>query len=372
MTEHLQINDVAPCVHYLADGVQAAFVFPFAVFKAFDLEVWLDGGQVCSGFSVSGVGISSGGAVLFAVPPAAATRVTLRRRLALERTTDFQADGIIRAKTLNDELDYQVAAVQQVADDLSRCVRRPFTSASAADLSLPDPSPGKALGWSADGAALVNDPADFAATLASVTAQASQVSQGAAAAAASGAAAQVASTAAQAAAQQAQAAVGGVRVSATDSTARPLTESLIAGDHLAVTVQNGGGDESLRLDVTGLGGLAVKDSLTPADLVGVASGTLLGRASTGNGGAEAISLGSSLRLVGGVLDCTSGTDILARDQIALTNLRLLLNSAVSSGALFQGMQWELASDEWAAGSSGYAFNSSSPNYYGNIGFPVAV
>lgn len=156
MIEHLQINDVAPCVHYDADGVQAAFTFPFAVFKAADLEVWVDKGRLATGFTVSGAGISSGGAVLFSVPPAVGSRVTLRRRIALERISDFQTDGIIRAKTLNDELDYQVAAVQQVADDLSRCLQRPFTSASTADLSLPDPLPGRGVKWNADGSALVN------------------------------------------------------------------------------------------------------------------------------------------------------------------------------------------------------------------------
>lgn len=166
MIEHVQINDVAPLVHYLADGVQAAFVFRFAVFKQADIEVWVDGAQVGSGYTVSGVGISTGGAVLFAVPPAAGARVTLRRRLALQRVSDFQTDGLIRAKTLNDELDYQLAAVQQVADDVSRCVKRPFTSTSTVDLTLPEPEAGKALGWNADGSGLVNDPADFAQVLA--------------------------------------------------------------------------------------------------------------------------------------------------------------------------------------------------------------
>lgn len=169
MIKHIQVNAVGPSVHYDADGVQTAFTFPFAVFKAADLQVWVDKAQVVAGFSLSGVGVSSGGAVLFAVPPAPGCRVTLRRRVALERTTDFQTDGIIRAKTLNDELDYQVAAVQQVAEDVSRCLSRPFTSTSTADLSLPDPLPGKAIGWNADGSGLVNDPADFAATVAAVT-----------------------------------------------------------------------------------------------------------------------------------------------------------------------------------------------------------
>jgi microcystin-dependent protein len=173
MTEHLQINDIAPCVHYLADGVQAAFTFPFAVFKAADLEVWRERERVAAGFAVSGVGITGGGTVLFEVPPVAGCRVTLRRRMALARVSDFQTDGIIRAKTLNDELDYQVAAVQQVADDVARCLQRPFTSDSAADLSLPDPVPDRGLKWNADGSGLVNtdyDPDTAPAAAAAVAA----------------------------------------------------------------------------------------------------------------------------------------------------------------------------------------------------------
>ncbi|MCR6633149.1 MAG: hypothetical protein NVV74_25640 [Magnetospirillum sp.] len=172
MTEHIQINDVAPLVHYDADGVQAAFTFPFAVFKATDLEVWLNEAKTPAGFTLSGVGISSGGAALFAVPPAAGTRVTLRRRMALERISDFQADGIIRAKTLNDELDYQVAAVQQVADDVSRCVQRPFTSSSTAALTLPDPVGGRGLKWNAAGTGLENSAAGLDEAVAVATAQA--------------------------------------------------------------------------------------------------------------------------------------------------------------------------------------------------------
>lgn len=156
MTEHIQINDVAPRIHYLADGVQAAFGYSFAIFKDGDLEVWLDGQRQDGGFAVSGAGISTGGAVLFAVPPAAGCRVTLRRRLVLERTTDYQADGIIRAKTLNDELDYQVAALQQVAEDVDRAVKRASTSGSLADLTLPEPLAGRALKWDAAAGGLTN------------------------------------------------------------------------------------------------------------------------------------------------------------------------------------------------------------------------
>lgn len=56
-------------------------------------------------------------------------------------------------------------------------------------------------------------------------------------------------------------------------------------------------------------------------------------------------------------------DQVARDQIALTNLRLMLNSAVTTGALVQGKQWELSTDEWAASSTNETYTAGTPNYY---------
>ncbi|EPY01370.1 hypothetical protein [Magnetospirillum fulvum] len=56
------------------------------------------------------------------------------------------------------------------------------------------------------------------------------------------------------------------------------------------------------------------------------------------------------------------------DQIALANMRSMLNSAVTSGALVQGKQWELLSDEWGASSSNatYLNVQGGLSYYSNV------
>lgn len=123
MDEHIRIGDVAPRVQYVADGVQAAFPYPFPIFAAADLEVRLDGLVQRAGFTVSGAGRSEGGSVAFNLAPSAGVRVTLRRSLTLSRTSDFQENGILRSRTLNDELDYQVAALQEVREELSGTLR---------------------------------------------------------------------------------------------------------------------------------------------------------------------------------------------------------------------------------------------------------
>lgn len=135
MAEHITIGDVAPRVQYVADGVLADFTYPFPIFEEADLDIRLDGAVLAGGVTIAGAGISEGGTVTFTEPPAAGTRITLRRRLKIARATDFQDNGILRARSLNDELDYQVAAIQQVADDVAGTVR--LDPADAGNLVLP-------------------------------------------------------------------------------------------------------------------------------------------------------------------------------------------------------------------------------------------
>ncbi|KAA2214359.1 hydrolase [Teichococcus oryzae] len=122
MAEHIRIGDIAPRAHYAADGAQTIFVFPFPIFEEGDLEVRLDGMVQSEGFTIQGVGQSAGGAVLFGVPPAAGRQVLLRRMMVIERITDFQSNGVLRARTLNDELDRQVASLQDVREELRGAV----------------------------------------------------------------------------------------------------------------------------------------------------------------------------------------------------------------------------------------------------------
>jgi hypothetical protein len=123
MPEHIRIGDVAPRVHYVADGVQSAFTYPFPVFEARDLDVRLDGVPLGYGYTVEDAGRSEGGTLRFAAAPAAGARVTLRRRVAVARVSDFQANGVLRAATLNNELDHQVAALQEMRDEVGGAIR---------------------------------------------------------------------------------------------------------------------------------------------------------------------------------------------------------------------------------------------------------
>ena len=155
MEDHIQIGAVAPRIQYTADGAQTVFTYPFPVFADADLDVYEDDTlkTPATDYTVSGAGNSAGGAVTFVAAPAAAVVVTLRRNIAIARTSDFQEGGDLRAKTLNDGLDYLTAAIQQVESEGARALKLAATD-PAAEITLP----GKAarasryLAFDADGA----------------------------------------------------------------------------------------------------------------------------------------------------------------------------------------------------------------------------
>lgn len=136
MSESLLAGAVAPHVQYLADGVQAAFTYPFLIFDPSNLAVSVNGADQGSGFTVSGAGNATGGSVTFAVPPAAGAMVVLRRSLPIVRTTAFQDNGVLRATSLNTEFDYQVALLQDLADAMGSAIQVP-PAEKGATVTLP-------------------------------------------------------------------------------------------------------------------------------------------------------------------------------------------------------------------------------------------
>ena len=137
MPTTIQIPRGTPRVQYLADGAQTAFFFPFPIFAAGDLQVFLGAALQATGYAVSGAGDSGGGTVEFDAAPAAGTPVLLRRRLPVERTSDFLESGPLPASTLNREFDQLTAALQQVAGDQELMLRYTDTDLPASNL-LPE------------------------------------------------------------------------------------------------------------------------------------------------------------------------------------------------------------------------------------------
>jgi hypothetical protein len=124
MAEHIRIGDVAPRVQYVGDGARTDFAFPFPIFDADDLELRIGSVVLSGGYTVTGAGESAGGMAHLTVPPAAGETVTLRRRMTVQRATDFQDNGLLRARTLNDELDRLVAVQQEQREEIGATLRQ--------------------------------------------------------------------------------------------------------------------------------------------------------------------------------------------------------------------------------------------------------
>ena len=150
MSEHIKVGNILPRIQYKADGTATTFAFPFPIFLPSDLEIYLDKARQTGGFVVNGAGLSGGGTVTFDTPPARDVLVTLRRRLSIERTSDFQMSGEFRAKVINDEFDYQTAALQDLAAAVNRAILLEPTALDAT-LTLPDVQSGNTKYLAFDG-----------------------------------------------------------------------------------------------------------------------------------------------------------------------------------------------------------------------------
>ena len=139
MAQHIQVGDIAPRIQYTGNGTQTAFTYPFPIFNDADLEVYVDSTPelLNTDFTVVGAGLSAGGNITFTAPPASGSLITLRRNIAVQRISDFQQSGVLRAKVLNDELDRLTAEIQQIEEQTTRSLRlKPFDA--DVNLELPD------------------------------------------------------------------------------------------------------------------------------------------------------------------------------------------------------------------------------------------
>ncbi len=152
MPEHIKIPNIAPIVRYVADGIQTTYSYPFPIFASEDLTVTLNGAPQASGFSISGAGNTSGGSVTFSIAPAEETIITLTRELTIERTSDYLEGGDFSAASINTELDYIIASMQQINRENDLMLRY-ADNETPSSVTLPERNirSNKALGFDASG-----------------------------------------------------------------------------------------------------------------------------------------------------------------------------------------------------------------------------
>lgn len=120
---HIKMPDVAPVVRYAANGSQIEFDYPFPVFASEDVAVYFNGALQVAGYDITGAGNTLGGTVVFDDAPVNDTVITIERRVPLERMTDFLEGGDLSARSLNNELDYLTASIQQLSRDMAPMIR---------------------------------------------------------------------------------------------------------------------------------------------------------------------------------------------------------------------------------------------------------
>lgn len=155
--------DTETCkVTYTATSGLTVFPYTFKIFEDSDLVVIVKDHAgiehtqaLTTNYTVSGVGIDTGGTVTFVTAPyttyGSGATVVIQSAIPYTQRTDFLEGGRFSADTLESVLDKNTRLVQQVKTGLDRAVKIPVSS--AADPELPDPAlnAGRLLRFNLDG-----------------------------------------------------------------------------------------------------------------------------------------------------------------------------------------------------------------------------
>lgn len=122
-------------VSYAGNGTLTSFAYSFKIFDQADLSVILrssDGTEtvqtITTHYTVSGVGSSSGGNVVFGTPPANGVTVVILRDQPLTQGLDLVPNDPFPAQSIEDTLDKIVFMVQKNEEELSRAVKASRTN----------------------------------------------------------------------------------------------------------------------------------------------------------------------------------------------------------------------------------------------------
>lgn len=112
---------------YTANGTTTQFAYQFYVLLATDLDVYVGGAKKVYGtdYSVTQVGNTQGGNVVFVTAPANGLEVIIKRNTPFSRTTDYADNGDLLADVLNDDIDRLWLALQEINANFGSSISRP-------------------------------------------------------------------------------------------------------------------------------------------------------------------------------------------------------------------------------------------------------
>ena len=159
----MTVSSLTNRVNYSGTGIVGPYSYPFRIQAVGDLEVITVVGGIQStlaypgDYSVSGVGARNGGSVTLTQTLANGSTLTLKRSVPLTQLTNIRNQGPYFPETLEDALDRQTMAAQQLDDALSRAPTLADSIDPAGyDLTLPTPSASKAIVWNVAGTGFSN------------------------------------------------------------------------------------------------------------------------------------------------------------------------------------------------------------------------
>jgi hypothetical protein len=122
----MSVPNQTPYNIYTANGLTTVFAYEFYLISASDIQVTINGNEVTSGYTVSGVGNTGGGEVTFLTAPANGATVIFERVTPTYRLTDYQDNGDLLADTVNKDFDRLWMAIQRAFIYLGVALSRPL------------------------------------------------------------------------------------------------------------------------------------------------------------------------------------------------------------------------------------------------------
>lgn len=122
----MAIPNQTPYNIFTANGISTVFPYEFYLLNSFDLTVSINGAELTSGFTISGIGNVDGGEVTFLTPPANGSVILLERVVPTYRLTEYQDNGDLLAETVNKDFDRLWMAIQQAFIYLGLALTRPL------------------------------------------------------------------------------------------------------------------------------------------------------------------------------------------------------------------------------------------------------
>ena len=169
----MTITNTTSKIRYTGNAVTVNFSFPFRIFNASDLEVYLVLNStdvatlktLTTDYSVAITSGSDGGIVTFVSAPSGSYDILIRRVLDRTQGVDIPPVSAFPEQAVENALDRVTMIVIEQDEILDRCIKLSDTANdSGIDTTLPAADPGKVIGWNDAGTALENTSKNVTAT----------------------------------------------------------------------------------------------------------------------------------------------------------------------------------------------------------------